>query len=150
MALRGIPPVATFSMENMKKHVSLEITFEQLDNKRDTTGMWNLITTPSLAGPDDVNGWVLAPYAAPLARHVQVSPTGWFQSIGDLDESFSSLIKLVGENVKLADLKNQHDLNGKSAKKGDVFVKDGKLRICVTLNADGRSFMVNPSNVHST
>ena len=109
--------------------------------------MWNLITTPTLAGPDD-NGWVLAPHAAPLARHVQVSPTGWFQSIGDLDESFSSLIKLVGENVKIANLKSQRDLNGKSAKKGDVFVKDKKLRVCVTLDDDGRSFMVNPCNLH--
>ena len=148
MALYGIPPVATFSTENMKKPPSLEIAFEQLDNKRDTTGMWNLITTPSLAGPDD-RGWVVAPYAAPLARHVQVSPTGWFQSIEDLDESFSSLIKLAGENVKITGLKNQASLNGKSAKKGNVFVKDGKLRISVTLDDDGCSYMVNPSNLHS-
>lgn len=147
MALRGIPPVATFSMGGMKKPASLEVTFERLDNKRDTTAMWDLITTPSLAGPDDVNGWVLAPYAAPLARHVQVSPSRWFQSIGDLDESFSSLIKLVSENVKFTGLKSQPDLNGKSARKGDVFVKDGKLRVCVTLDDDGRSFMVNPSNL---
>ena len=148
MALRGIP-IATFSIGDMKKPVSLEVTFEQLDIKQDTTGMWDLITTPSLAGPDAVNGWVLAPYAAPLARHVQVSPTGWFKSIGDLDESFSSLIRLVGENVQITDLKSHQDLNGKSAKKGDVFVKDGKLRIFVTLDDDGRSYMVNPSNLHS-
>lgn len=148
MALYGIPPVATFSMKNMSKLPSLEITFEQLDNKQDITGMWNLITTPSPAGPDD-SGWVVAPYAAPLARHVQVSPTGWFQSIKDLDESFCSLVKLVGQNVKITGLKNQPSLNGKSAKKGDVFVKDGKLRVSVTLDDDGRSYMVNPSNLHS-
>lgn len=149
MALRGIPPVATFSMAGMDRQPSLEITFEKLYNKHDTKGMWDLITTPT---PDckwhgDVAGWVLAPYAAPLARHVQMSPTGWFQSIEDLDESFSSLIKLVGDNVNITGLKNQPDLNGKSAKKGNVFVKDGKLRIYVTLE-DGRSLMVKPANLN--
>ena len=151
MALRGIPPVATFSMKGMDKCASIEITFEKLDKIKDITEMWNLITTPTpdfSKWPDDVAGWVLAPYAAPLARHVQKSPSCWFQSIGDLDESFSSLIKLVGENVKITGLKNHADLNGKPAKKGDVFVKNGQLGVCVTLD-DGRSLMVKPANLVS-
>ena len=146
MALRGTP-VATYSMNRMDKPVSLEIRLEQLDNERDIKGMWDLITTPR-TGPDDDKGWVLAPHAAPLARHVQMSPTGWFESIEDLDESFSCLIKLVGDKVKITGLQNQSDLNGKAARKGDVFVKDGNLRVCVTLD-DGRSLMVKPANLHS-
>jgi len=151
MALRGIPPVATFSMKGMDKCESLEMTFEKLDKKNDTKGMWDLITTttPDFSKwPDDVAGWVLAPYAAHLARYVQVSPTGWFKSIGDLEESFSCLIKLVGKHVKITGLKNNTDLNGKSATKGDVFVKNGQLGVCVTLD-DGRSLMVKPANLES-
>lgn len=149
MAVRGIPPVATFSLKGVDKRPSLEITFEKLDNKHDTKGMWDLITTPThdfSKWPDDVAGWILAPYAAPLARHVQVSPTGWFESIGDLDESFSCLIKLVGENVKITGLKNHAGLNGKSVKKGDIFVKNGSLGVYVTLD-DGCSLMVKPANL---
>ena len=149
MALRGIPPVATFSMKDMDTQVSLEITFEKLDINKDTKGMWDLITTPTSdfsKWPDDVTGWILAPYAAPLARHVQMSPTGWFNSIGDLDESFSCLIELGGKEVKITGLKKHADLNGKPAKKGDVFVKNGRLGVCVTLD-DGRSLMVKPANL---
>ena len=151
MALHGIPSVATFSMKGMDKHLSLEITFEKLDKNQDTKGMWDLITTPTpdfSKWPGDVAGWVLAPYATPLAWHVQVSPTAWFESIDYLDESFSCLIKLVGKNVKITGLKNNTSLNGKSATKGDVFVKNGQLGVCVTLD-DGRSLMVKPANLQS-
>ena len=151
MALRGIPPVATFSTKGMDKCVSLEITFEKLDNNKDITGMWNLITTktPDFSKwPGDVAGWILAPHAAPLAQHVRLCPTGWFESIGDLGESFACLIKLVGEHVKITGLKNNTDLNGKPARKGDVFVKNGQLGVCVTLD-DGRSLMVKPANLES-
>ena len=152
MALRGIPPVATPLQGMMDKSVSLEKMFETLDNEGNTKGMWDLITMPGSITmarskwPNDLDRWFLAPNAAPLARLVQISPTGWFQNIDKLDESFAHLIKLVGEQVKIIDLLNKTYLNGKSGKKGDVFVKQGQLGVCVTLD-DGRSLMVKPANI---
>ena len=149
MDLRGIPPIATFSMERMDKPVSLEVTFERLDMNKNIKGMWDLITSPSHTftwSDGVVTGWIPANNAAALAWHVKMSPTGWFKSIGDLDESFAHLIKLVGKHVKIIGLKNKTEYNGKSAKKFDVFVKNGQLGICVTLD-DGRSLMVKPANI---
>lgn len=147
MALRGIPPIATFKTENMDRPASLEVTFERLDSKEDIQGMWDLITTPTR----DINlwidgGWVPTQYAAALARHVKASPTGWFQMTGRLDESFAHLIKLVGyEHVKLVGLQKD-DYNGKTGKKEDVFVKQCELRVRVALDS-GHSVMIKPKNL---
>ena len=142
-----MPPVATFSMN---EPISFETTFERLDIKKDTKRMWDLITTPTRdlnqwIGDDDK--WIPTQYAASLARHVKLSPTGWFQMIDHLDESFAHLIKLVGcEHVKLVGLQKDDDYNGKTGKKAGVFVKQCELRVHVALNS-GHWIMVKPKNL---
>ena len=112
--------------------------------------MWDLITTPTRdfnqQWIDGDDGWIPTQYAAALVRHVKLSPIGWFQMIDNLDESFAHLIKLVGcEHVKLVDLQ-KHDYNGKTGKKGDVFVKQCELRVHVALDS-GHWIMVKPKNL---
>ena len=151
MALRGISPVASLSMSGMKKApLSLETTFDRLDNQYDINGMWALITHPSGnldEWTDGLNGWVPAPYAAPLANHVKVMPSGWFNVIEKMDSSFAHLVDLVGyDKVKITGLEKNIEFNGLSGKRGTVYVKDGQLGVAVPLD-DDRTIMVKPKHL---
>jgi hypothetical protein len=151
MALRDIPPVATFPLEGMKqgmkKSLSLETTFDRLDNQGDKEGMWNLITRASEninEWTDGVDGWIPAPYAIPLAQHVKVMPSGWFNVIGEIDSSFARLVDLIGyDTVKITGLKNKTEYNGLTGKRGIVYVKQGQLGVSVPLES-GQTIMVKP------
>jgi len=152
MALRDIPPVATFSLEGMKqgmkKSLSLETTFDRLDNQGDKEGMWNLITHASEninEWTDGVDGWIPAPYAIPLAQHVKVMPSGWFNVIEEIDSSFARLVDLIGyDKVKITGLKNKTEYNGLTGKRGIVYVKQGQLGVSVQLES-GQTIMVKPA-----
>ena len=151
MALRGIPPCATFSIAGMDKAVpSLRVTFERLDNQNDIDAMWDLITTPKnidewLDGDDE---WIPTQYAQELAQYVNQAPKGWYKHVARLDESFTHLVNVVGvngcEKVQLINLKNDR-FNGMTGIMEGVFAKNGKLRVRVALSHS--TILVRPKNL---
>ena len=139
-------------MEGMtnNKSLSLETTFDRLDHRHDKQGMWNLITHVSGnidEWTDGADGWIPAPYAAPLARHVKRMPAGWFKVIEEIDHSFAHLVDLIGyDKVKITGLENKTEYNGLTGKRGSVYVKHGQLGVSVPLDT-GRTIMVKPKHL---